>query len=154
MTMIRNRLVLVVLMVAIVVVMAGCGEDDATSTPSGPTAGPTSPTDPEPSISEPSITPLYLADCTTDAIEGVVVAELDPDGVIPGTVQISECENPYARVFYVPDSPGYESEQVFLLDRQGEWEILTYGTGIDCATDTDFEPPELETACMVLGLRA
>lgn len=157
-TMIGNRLFPLIVAVGIVVTVAACGEADPVSVPSGPTASATAATAPEPpvtesSVTEPSITPLNIAPCTPEAMEDVVDAELDPDGIIPGTVEISQCQNSYARVSYVPDLPNYETEQVFLRDQQGEWEILTYGTGIDCATDADFRPPELETACVVLGLR-
>ena len=86
-------------------------------------------------------------------MEGVVRAELDPDGAIPGSVEMAECQSGYARVFYRPDSADFETEQLFLRDDDGRWVILTYGTGIDCANDPDFEPPELEDACRALGLR-
>jgi len=162
-TTVGNRLLSLIVAAGFVVAVAACGEADPVSAPSGPTAGVTPATAPEPSVTEPSvtepsvtepsITPLDIAPCTPEAMEDVVDAELDPDGTIRGTVKISECQNPYARVSYVPDLPNYETEQVFLRDQQGEWEILTYGTGIDCATDADFRPPELETACVALGLR-
>ncbi|MGB5760301.1 MAG: hypothetical protein WBM50_25535 [Acidimicrobiales bacterium] len=52
-----------------------------------------------------------------------------------------------------PRDTAYETEQVFLVDRGGECTVLTFGTGIDCAGDTDFRPAELEDACAALGLR-
>jgi hypothetical protein len=113
-------------------------------------------TDPSPTATEAttdSAVPSPAAACTTAAVDAVVRAELDPDGTIPGSAEIAECRNGYARVFYRPDSPSYETEQLFLLDDGGQWAILTYGTGIDCANDTDFQPPELEDACKALGLR-
>lgn len=47
----------------------------------------------------------------------------------------------------------FETEQLFLKDADGAWVILTFGTGIDCATETDWRPAELEDACRALGLR-
>jgi hypothetical protein len=49
--------------------------------------------------------------------------------------------------------PGFAlepSEQVFLQDEGGVWNVLTSGSGIACS-DTDL-PPELEEACRALGL--
>lgn len=145
-TIIGNRLLPLIVAAGFAVSVAACGEADPVSVPSGSTA-------PEPSVTEPSITPLDIAPCTPEAMEVVLDAEFNPDGTSPGTITITACQNPYARALYAPELPNYETEQVFLRDRQGEWEILTYGTGIDCATDFDFRPPELETACVVLGLR-
>jgi len=51
------------------------------------------------------------------------------------------------------DTSRFETEQLFLKDADGAWVILTYGTGIDCATETDWRPAELEDACRALGLR-
>lgn len=141
----RNaRLIAAVLLV--VGLLLGCG-DGLTNDES------TEPTDPTAPATEPSVTPVPNAPCTTAAVEAVVRAELDPGGTIPGSVEIVECQNEYARVFYRPDSPGYETEQIFLRDDGGQWVILTYGTGIDCADDVDLDPPELEDACRALSLR-
>ncbi len=76
-------------------------------------------------------------------------------GTAPGDIELSlaECAPPYARVFAVPTAPGLESEQVFMKHAGLAWTVLTFGTGIDCATETDWRPPELETACEALGLR-
>lgn len=156
--MIRNRLLPLIAAAGFVVAVAACGEADPVSAPNGPTASATPATAPEPSvtersITEPSITPLHIAPCTPESMEAVLDAEFNPDGTSPGTITITECQNPYARAWYAPELPNYETEQVFLRDQQGEWEILTYGTGIECATDFDIRPPELEAACVVLGLR-
>ena len=55
-------------------------------------------------------------------------------------VQVKLCRSGYAQVFAVPDQsvcePGvghcYDSEQVFLQDVAGEWQIEASGTGIGC----------------------
>jgi hypothetical protein len=84
-----------------------------------------------------------------------------PPGVV--AVEIRECQNGYARVIAVadqstcptsssdPDPHCYENEQVFLVDRGGSWEVLTYGTGVDCR-DPGSLLPEHVAACEALGL--
>jgi hypothetical protein len=133
---------------AATVLAVACGGTEPSTVSTDPTASVT-----EPSVTEPSVTAMPIDRCTPAAVDAVVRAELDPDGTIPGSVEIAECQNGYARVFYRPDAPNYETEQLFLRDDGGEWTILTYGTGIDCAGDTDLQPPELEDACRALGLR-
>lgn len=138
-------------------IAAGCssdGDGDGAEDGTGDTSSETSPDGSGTGSSDTgsSDTGPPAAGCTAEAFD-VVRATLDPDGSIPGSVEVSECQNGYARVFYVPDSPQYEGEQVFLRDEDGQWVVLTFGTGIDCATETDFQPPELEDACIALGLR-
>ena len=130
------------LAIAATLVAGACGGSEPSTVPTAPTAA----------VTEPSVTPSPSAHCTPAAVEPVVRAELDPDGTIPGLVEIAECKKSYARVFYRPDAPNYETKQLFLR-ADDAWAILTYGTGIDCANDTDFQPPELEDACRALGLR-
>jgi hypothetical protein len=89
---------------------------------------------------------------------GPVRAVLDQPGYLTvKEVQIQQCRAPYARILAIPQavdtSNSFENEQVFLKAVSGAWQVLTYGTGIDCANDTSFSPPELEQACHVLGLR-
>ncbi len=90
--------------------------------------------------------------CSADGLLETVEAGLGAD---PGSITLSlgRCTAPYALVFALPTAPNLESEQMFMKEVAGEWTVLTFGTGIDCFTDTDFLPPELETACEVLGLR-
>ena len=59
-----------------------------------------------------------------------------------------------AWAFFRPDASNLESEQIFVRADAGGWAVLTFGTGIDCANDVDFQPPELEDACVALGLRS
>lgn len=130
----------------LIVLLAACGDSDSDSLPSV--------TDVPPVTAPPGDSQTPTAACSPEAVFPVVSAALDPDDAIPGGVEISECKNGYARVFYVPDEPStYETEQVFLKDAEGTWIMLTSGTGIDCMTDTDLEPAELEDACRALGLR-
>lgn len=140
----NGRLIAAVSLVAMF--LAGCGESP---TPEDATVSSTTTT----STTESAPTERPTAPCTTAAVEAVVRPELDPDGTIPGSVEVAECQNGYARVFYRPDAQNFETEQLFLRADSGQWAILTYGTGIDCATDTDFQPAELEDACEALGLR-
>jgi hypothetical protein len=98
------------------------------------------------------------APCTSAAMLPVVQAVLEEPGVVRITaVNIQQCRNGYARVFAVPqavdESEEFETEQVFLKTVGSSWAVLTFGTGIDCANDDDLSPPELETACTLLGLR-
>lgn len=72
------------------------------------------------------------------------------------SVSIQECQNGYARVYAHPGnvpagSNVEDSEQVFLKYAEGEWTVITSGTGIAC-TDSDLSP-ELRQACVGLGLR-
>jgi hypothetical protein len=92
---------------------------------------------------------LAVALCESSAILPVVT-EIAPD-IIVG-VDIQQCQNGYARVFATPVDPNRDdSEQVFLKDEEGSWELLTWGTGISCQ-DPDLLD-ELIPACEALGLR-
>lgn len=128
--------------VALVPLLAACGGEETTSLPTVTEAG-----DDTADGSAPQ------ADCGPEAMSAAVSAELDPDGSIPGTVAVQQCQGGYARIFYEPEAANLESEQVFLVDTGGDWAVLTYGTGIDCATETDWRPAQLEDACVALGLR-
>jgi hypothetical protein len=72
-------------------------------------------------------------------------------------VDIRRCRNGYAHVFAVPrqnppeDQHQYESEQLFLRDIGGSWQIVESGTGISC-NDSDIRAPLLQ-ACRALGYR-
>jgi len=92
--------------------------------------------------------------CPTDGMLVAVKAVLDSPPAVIETLSLSECNHPYARVF-ASTAPGqsFETEQVFLKDAIGTWTVLAFGTGIDCARDNVFAPPELEDACEALGLR-
>jgi hypothetical protein len=155
--------------------LAGCGDDSsdtattaaATSIPvtSAPTtAAPATAapvTDAPPPTEEtpapPTTSAASTANCTSAAILPTLRAEFTVEIV---GVDIRECQNGYARVFAQPDQSTcgqtggscYENEQVFLRDDGGSWVYITSGTGIAC-TDPDLRPPELETACVALGLR-
>ena len=75
-------------------------------------------------------------------------------------IEITECQNGYARVGAVPDNarcePGgsrtyVDTEQIFLRADGENWTYPTSATGISC-TDTTLEP-DLASACEALGLR-
>jgi hypothetical protein len=110
----------------------------------------------------PSTTPAAAsASCTPQAILPAVRQALEASGVVHiAAVTVEQCQNGYARVFAVPDSPTcgqpagtcVDNEQVFLTVTANGWSYLTSGTGINCATDDDLGPT-LTTACESLGLR-
>jgi hypothetical protein len=48
------------------------------------------------------------------AISPMVTAAINPDSAVLGTIEISQCQRGYARVFFVPEDVGrFESEQLF-----------------------------------------
>lgn len=155
-----KRLVLTAATVA-VLALAGCGRGDSSS-PSETTGTAASVTDtspPSPVVTETSDgtkpaggtgEPAQAAPCTTTAMSDVVASALGVGS--EGRVEIAECRGGYARAFYHPEAANLETEQLFLVDVDGAWTVLTYGTGIEC-TDDDLRPAELETACVALGLR-
>ena len=84
----------------------------------------------------------------------------DPSSLSIVAIEITECQNGYARVGAVPDNsrcePGgggtcVDTEQVFLRADGENWTYLTSGTGISC-TDPALEP-DLARACEALSLR-
>lgn len=110
---------------------------------------------------EPASEAVSVAPCDDAAILDVV-DDAFPDLRVPiVAVSVEECANGYARVFAIPDdstcNPGsvdsecFENEQVFLIDRGGSWEVLAYGTGIECANEPMLTP-DLAAACQALGL--
>lgn len=98
------------------------------------------------------------ASCEPDAFVPVLSdAYDDPDANLRVVeARVERCRNGYAQVFAVPDQsacePGvggcFETEQVFFREIDGEWEIVTSGTGISC-DDVDLEP-DLADACAAL----
>jgi hypothetical protein len=141
--------------VALAVVLTGCGSDDApnASLASTSSLGPTTS----------SSTVPTTAPCDTATMLPVVRAELSAPGTVEiVSVTLDECNNGYARVGAVPDNSRclpngggscYDTEQVFLESVGPSWHYLASGSGIDCAHDTDLQPPEMEAACVALGLR-
>jgi hypothetical protein len=79
-----------------------------------------------------------------------------PAGLYWASVDIAECQNGFARVFAItggtpPPGTNLEgSEQVFLRDVDGAWEVFDSGSGLDCVS----EPlgPDMQEACQALGL--
>jgi len=157
-----------VILAVFVLLLAGCGGGGGGSTSptsGGPqasdTAAVTAATGPSPTGADSAngTTPTGAtggagqqadAPCTAEAMAGAVQAALSAGP--EGTVAIAECRNGFARVFYRPEATNLETEQLFLVDTDGAWTVLTYGTGIDCADD-DLRPAGLEEACVALGLR-
>jgi hypothetical protein len=157
---------LALLLVISLLALAACGDDgeigDGTTTAAptttttvtspSPTNAPTSPPAAPPTEAPTSPPPPPPIAATCGDIEAVLLAVFSgPDVPAIAEVRVSECANGYARTFFVPVESGFETEQVFLIDRGGAWEILDFGTGLDCA-DIDLMP-DLEAACVALGLR-
>ncbi len=143
---------IVVLLVWILAAPA-CGDSDP-ETRAVPSTSATADGTPAPSSTNPATDDSHTAECIAAAITPVVAADINPDGAVLGTVEIRQCQKRYARVIFVPeDTTRFESEQLILKDADGAWVVLTYGTGIDCAAETDWRPAELENACRALGLR-
>lgn len=123
------RPVVVTLLACLVLIASGCGDDGT-----------------EVASCEPDAFLPILKDAFDDPAAKLVVVE----------ARVERCRNGFARVFAVPDQsacePGvggcFETEQVFLRDADGEWEILTSGTGIGC-DDVDLDPG-LADACAAL----
>lgn len=106
-----------------------------------------------------------------ESTETPAAAPCDPEGMLPvisgaieipysgmfwDSVDIAECQNGYAQVFAITGGtppPGMQlegSEQVFLQDVGGEWQMLSSGSGLDCYPGS--MPPDLKDACEALGL--
>jgi hypothetical protein len=71
-------------------------------------------------------------------------------------VEVHECRNGYTPAFALPEGPGVQHEQVFLERLDGDWTVLTTGSGINCTNDPPewlAEPERLLRACVALGLR-
>lgn len=123
-----------------------------------------------PSPAAPSTQPAAPSD---QAVEAPAVAPCDPEAMLPviresidprsdlgrfwDKVDIKECQNGYAHVFAItggpPPPPGTQlegSEQVFLQDIAGEWNMLSSGSGLDCYPGS--VPEDLKDACAALGL--
>jgi hypothetical protein len=104
------------------------------------------------------------APCTVAAILPVLQEQLPRTPALQIiSVEISQCQNGYARVAAVPDNsackPGgggscYQNEQVFLRASAGRWTYLTNGSGISCQYESpESLGPDLQLACRALGLR-
>ncbi|HEY2998439.1 MAG TPA: hypothetical protein VGJ43_07685 [Acidimicrobiales bacterium] len=110
--------------------------------------------DPEPAAPAPE--PLAVADCGGDAMMRLLQSTTDVPLL---RIDVRQCRNGYARALMVPDAgmcgepegSCYETEQVFLTAADGDWAVVTSGTGIACS-DTD-AMPDLVAACVALGLR-
>jgi hypothetical protein len=144
-----RRWIIVGVMAALVTF--ACSSEPA-ATGSSPTSSPT------PQSPTATATPTAAAPCDPAAMLPVIREEVDigAEGVFWESVEIRNCQNGYARVFAIiggTPPPGAElegSEQVFLRDKGGMWNVLTSGSGIACS-DTDLSP-EMEEACRALGL--
>lgn|GEM_PF-4513813 len=162
------------------VVLAACGGDGgdgaattapatAAPTSAAPTAEPTTaaptteaptteapttaaPTTAAPTTAAPTTVPP-VASCDEDELLEVVRRVLVPENpAIIGSVTVGACQNGYAQVFALPTETNLEGEQLFLADRGGVWEVVDFGTGIDCS-DASFPVEEMVDACVALGLR-
>jgi hypothetical protein len=146
---------------ALLLLGACAGTTEATTTLSEPTT--TAPTTPEATTTTTLATTTTIdviaAACTEDAILLVVDRDLPrAPGLILVGVEIFECQAGYARVGAIPDQSTcpegnncQETEQVFLRDVSGSWEIIGSGTGLTCS-DADLSE-DLVTACEALELR-
>ncbi|TMK76504.1 MAG: hypothetical protein E6G47_12400 [Actinobacteria bacterium] len=95
--------------------------------------------------------------CDPDLLlAAVVAAGPAPEGLYWASVEVANCRNGYARVWAITGGtppPGIQlegSEQVFLKDVGGTWQVFTSGSGLDCVS----EPlgPDMKEACEALGL--
>jgi hypothetical protein len=134
-------------LVVIVFVAASCSDDDTDSsdgtTTTSTTAAPT--TEPGP------IDGGETAVCDEDEIDRVMRELLaSPEGPEIDRVEITDCAGGYARVIVVPVEANFESEQVFIHQVGGSWEVIDFGTGISC--EDDDLGVELASACAALGL--
>lgn len=99
-----------------------------------------------------------VAPCDPEAMLPVIgeAIQIPYDGMFWESVEIQECRNGYARVFAItggtpPTGTQLEgSEQVFLQDIEGQWAMLSSGSGLDCYPGS--MPPDLKDACEALGL--
>lgn len=132
-------------------VAVGCSSD-----PESVTSSATADTSPPSTEVSTTVVSTEGASCGVGSILPVV-ADLFPENdvwVITG-IDISECQNGYARVFTIPDQsecPGEnhcrESEQVFLQLIDDQWEYLDSGTGLDCNSSEQL----ISEACEALDL--
>jgi hypothetical protein len=98
------------------------------------------------------------APCEQEAMLPVIREAIDIVnlGLFWESVDIEECRNGYAHVFAITGGtppPGTElegSEQVFLIDVEGHWEMLSSGSGLDCYPGS--MPADLKDACEALDL--
>jgi hypothetical protein len=79
-----------------------------------------------------------------------VLTPEQPDTV--GSVQIGACQGGYAQVFAVPKEENLETEQLFLVWRGGTWQVIDFGTGIDCGDPETLSSVDMQDACAALGL--
>jgi hypothetical protein len=108
--------------------------------------------------SNPGLAETSVALCDPEAMLQVISEAIDIpyDGMFWDSVEIAQCQNGYARVFAITRGtppPGTQlegSEQVFLQDIEGEWKVLSSGSGLDCYPGS--MPPDLKDACEALGL--
>lgn len=97
------------------------------------------------------------ASCAPDAFLPLLEGFDNPDlELIIDDVDVANCRNGYARVYAIPREnptghPQHESEQVFLRDVGGTWEVVESGTGISCS-DRDLSSQLLQV-CDGLGER-
>lgn len=143
------RLIGLAIGAVLVAVVASCGSDTTSNTARTTTSGATTSSAP------------HTATCDAAVMLPVVRGQLTSAGVEVIRVDVLDCRNGYARVGAVPDNSRcrpdgsgscYDTEQAFLKSVGSSWEYLTSGPGIDCAHDSDLRP-ELEAACVALGLR-
>ncbi len=153
----RRTLLVTVVLVALALGTAGCGddEDDAPATTTvAPSSSSSTTSDDSTSgtATSPSSSPSAgAAPCTSEAMLPVVQEALDSPDIAVASVDVTDCQNGYARAIAVPTGANQQSEQVFLRDDGGAWVVLDYGTGIDCADPASLNEAD-QAACEALGL--
>ena len=79
-------------------------------------------------------------------------AALDQSGAFGvASVNVVDCQNGYARVFAIPQGDNQQSEQVYLIDVEGIWQVLEIGTGVECSDPSNLSEA-VRVACEALGL--
>jgi hypothetical protein len=154
----RRTLLVIVVLVALGSATAGCddaADDDGTATTTAAQSSSSSPTSDDSTAdteTSPSSSPTAgAAPCTSEAILPVVQEALDSPDIAVASVDVTDCQNGYARAIAVPTGANQQSEQVFLRDDGGAWAVVDYGTGIDCADPASLNEAD-RAACEALGL--
>ena len=151
----RTRLLLGLIapLVALLVLAAACGDDEVADDPAPTTQAPpedTTTTRPPAETTTTEVASDDVPECDQEAISTLLVGHLGSDGVEIDRVEITDCDGGFARALVFPVADNFETEQVFLRSSGAGWEIIDFGTGIECGDGALSE--ELVEACDALGL--
>ncbi|MGY6502138.1 MAG: hypothetical protein ACXIVQ_14740 [Acidimicrobiales bacterium] len=150
----RARLVvgLIAPLLALLLVATACGDDevadDTTTTTQAP-ADDTTTTAPDGDTETTQPASDDVPECDEAAISTLLTTQLGSDGNVD-RVEITDCAGGFARAIVIPVADNLETEQVFLRAGDSGWEIVDFGTGIECG-DPDLAD-DMVAACEALGL--